>query len=380
MTMMVKTMHTSPSPIFRSCFTIAAGLALCCGLPFAASAETLAERTNRGLVEIITDGEPGSMAMTQDLASVLDDGATRRLLPVAGHGGLRALIDLEALRGIDIAIVSSDVLEQARKAKLPGTGIENGVTYIAKLHNEELHLLARGDIHSVEDLGGKRVDFGGAPVTGPMVLGLLDVKVKRSFDDPAIAFAKLKSGEVAAIAYLAAKPTSRFAVLTGASGLHFLSIPLKPELAAAYVPARLTAEDYPGLVRADAPVDTIAVGTVMLAAKLQPNTERYRNVANFVDAFFTQFPRLQEPAHDPKWAEVNLAAELPGWTRFPPADIWLKHNVVAAAPAVSDAELHEIFAKFLDERSRLSGGRAFSEQEKDQLFDRFRRWQETEIR
>lgn len=373
---MVRIMQTSRSRLLPLCCPILAGIALCCAWLSPASAESLAERTNRGLVEVLTAGDVGSMAMAQDLASLLDDGATRRLLPVAGHGGLRDLVDLKSLRGIDVAIVASDVLDHARKPNvLPG--IENVVTYIAKLHNEELHVLARGDIASIEDLAGKRVNFAGSPVTGPSVFGLLDIKVKSSFVDPELALKQLRAGEIAALAYVAAKPSLRLAALDDASGLHFLPIPLKPELAAVYVPARLTAEDYPRLVRSGAPVDTVAVGVVMVAANLPANTERYRNVANFVDAFFTQFPRLQEAPHQPKWAEVNLAAELPGWKRFPPADAWLKRNVVASAP-VNEEELHTIFAKYLDERSRLAGGRAFSAQEKDQLFDQFRRWQSSQ--
>jgi uncharacterized protein len=110
-------------------------------------------------------------------------------------------------------------------------------------------------------------------------------------------------------------------------------------------------------------------------APLQPRSERYANVASFVDAFFTQFPRLQEAPRHPKWAEVNLAAELPGWKRFPAADAWLKRNVVAQAPAIDDKEMQEIFAKFLDERSKLAGGKPMSAQEKDQLYQQFRHWQ-----
>src|SRR6266404_152572 len=253
------------------------------------------------------------------------------------------------------------------------------ITYIAKLLLEELHVLARADIRKVEDLAGKKVNFGGgATVTGPAVLDLLQVKVEPVFDNRMLALQKLKSGEIAAVAYVAAKPAPLFDVLRGGEGLHLIAIPYKPALSAVYLPARLTADDYPRLVPADQPIDTIAVSTVLVAVNLQPDTERYRNMVNFVDAFFTQFPRLQEAQFNPKWRDVNLAAELPGWKRFAAADSWLKRNVVAAAPALNDSELHQIFSKFLDERTRLSGGQTLSTQEKDQLFNRFRQWQATQ--
>jgi uncharacterized protein len=340
-----------------------------------AQAETLAERTNRGLVAIMTAGGDGaSIQMGQDLGSVLDDGATRRIMTIVGHGSTQNLIDLKLLRGVDLAIVQADVLEQAKARKLV-PGVE-ATPYIAKLHNEELHFLARGDIKRIQDLTGKKVDLvGGAAVTGLAVLDLLRIKAEPVLDDQSVAMQKLRSGEVSAVAFVAAKPTPVFDALRGGDGLHFLSLPLKAEVASVYVPAQLTAEDYPRLVTADAPVDTIAVGMVMVVANLAPNTERYRNVMNFVDAFFTQFPRLQEAPRHPKWSEVNLTAELPGWKRLPVADNWLKRNVVASAPALDDKELRDIFTKFLDERTRLSGNNSMSAQEKDQLFDQFRRWQ-----
>ena len=203
-------------------------------------AESLVERTNRGLVELVTGGGDGaSVQMAQDLAGVINDGATRRLLPAIGNGSVQNLIDLKMLRGVDLAIVQSDVLEYARQNKLV-PGIES-ITYIAKLHNQELHLLARADVRRIEDLAGKKVDFGGgAAVTGPVVFDLLHIKAEPIFDDHAVALAKLKAGEVSAVAYVAAKPTPLFDGLGGSDGLHFLSIPLKPELAAAYVPGQLT--------------------------------------------------------------------------------------------------------------------------------------------
>jgi TRAP-type uncharacterized transport system substrate-binding protein len=357
-----------------------AALFALCSFAAAGNADSLVDRTNRGLVVMIIGDDGASIDLARDLASVIDDGATRRLLPAIGHGAVQNVIDLKALRGIDIGIVQTDSLTYAKEQR-GYSGVAHSLTYIAKLYNEELHVLARADVRGVEDLRGKKVNFGGnAFVTGPAVFKLLGIEVEPSFDDRVVALEQLKAGKVAALAYLAAKPTPFFTGLDGKDGLHFLAIPLTPQLASAYVPTRLAAEDYPNLIHADAPVDTVAVGLVMMVAGLQPYGDRYRNVANFVDAFFTQFPQLQEAQRHPKWQEVNLAAELPGWNRFPAADAWLKRNVVAQAPALNDKELREVFTKFLDERSRMSGGKLMSAQEKDQLFDQFRRWQTSQTR
>ncbi|HKW52257.1 MAG TPA: TAXI family TRAP transporter solute-binding subunit [Stellaceae bacterium] len=354
-------------------------LTLTAAIAAPAAADTLTERTNRGLVEVITGSTAGSSArIAEDLADVLDDGATRRVLPVVGKGSLQDLVDLKALRGVDLAIVQADVLDHVKMQR--ALGVDSGVTYIAKLYNEEFHLLARGDVHGIADLAGKKVNFGsqgdGTTITGPRLFELLKVPVEATSYGQAMALEKLKRGQIAAMAFVTAKPAPLFSNLRAQDGLHFLAVPLKSDMAARYSPARLTADDYPGLA-AQGPVDTVAVGTVLVVANLVPESERYRNAASFVEAFFTQFPKLLEAPHHPKWSEVNLAAELPGWRRFAPADAWIKRNGAAGAVAMSEDQMRDIFVKFLDERSKVSGSAALSGDQKDQLFAQFRRWQDS---
>src|SRR4029077_10627132 len=77
---------------------------------------------NRGVVEIETAGSAGiSVRMAEDLASVINDGATRRIVPVVGAGSLANLADLKHLRGIDMAILQIDVLDYAKEqTPVPG--------------------------------------------------------------------------------------------------------------------------------------------------------------------------------------------------------------------------------------------------------------------
>src|SRR5881296_1081409 len=77
---------------------------------------------NRGVVELETARAAGiSVRIAEDLANVIDDGATRRVLPVIGKGSLQNLSDLKVLRGIDLAILQTDVLDYARQANyFPG--------------------------------------------------------------------------------------------------------------------------------------------------------------------------------------------------------------------------------------------------------------------
>src|SRR5271155_4696015 len=114
---------------------------------------------NRGGSEFETARAAGiSVRIAEDLANVIDDGATRRVLPVVGKGALQNITDLKLLRGIDMAILQTDVLDYARQQNL-FPGLEGWITYIAKLYNEEFHLLARSDIKSVAELANQQVNF-----------------------------------------------------------------------------------------------------------------------------------------------------------------------------------------------------------------------------
>ena len=337
---------------------------------------------NRGVVELQTGRAAGiSVRIAEDLANLIDDGATRRVLPVIGKGSLQNITDLKLLRGIDMAILQADVLDYARQQN-SFPGLEGWATYIAKLYNEEFHLLARSDVKNVAELANQQVNFdlrgAGTAITASRLFELLNIPVNPTYDNQEVAIEKLRKGQIAAIAFVAGKPAPLFRDIFG-EDLHFLAIPLKPTVTAVYVPTRLTVQDYPGLVSQDQPVDTVAVGAVLMAANLQFGSERYRNLANFVEAFFTGFQTLLEPGHHPKWHEVNITAELPGWRRFPPADQWLQRNMQAAAPP-NLQDLKTIFSRFIDERQQAAGGQPMTQQEKDQLFGQFELWQKGQIR
>lgn len=338
---------------------------------------------NRGVVELVTGrAEDVSVRMAEEIAGIVDDGATRRVVPVLGKGSLQNITDLKYLRGIDLAIVPVDALEYARERHL-SPGIEGSLTYIAKLYNQELHLLARSDIKSISDLSGQIVNVGvqgsGTALTATRLFSILRVNPKIANDSQDAALQKLRNGEIAALAFVVAKPAPFFQAIDRTDTLHLLSIPLTPAVAGAYVPSRITAADYPRLVANDQPTDTIAVGTVLVAADLRNVADRYRNIANFVDALFTNFQGLLAPGHHPKWREVNIAAEFPGWTRHPAAQQWLQRNApVAANP--SPQSLQVLFSRFIDERRQAGGGAPMSEAEKEALFRQFRAWQNGQAR
>src|SRR3974390_444265 len=95
--------------------------------PVSATAPLDIAVVNRGVVELQTGRAAGiSVRIAEDLANLIDDGATRRVLPVIGRGALQNITDLKLLRGIDMAILQADVLDYARQ-QYPG--LEGWVTY-----------------------------------------------------------------------------------------------------------------------------------------------------------------------------------------------------------------------------------------------------------
>jgi hypothetical protein len=219
----------------------------------------------------------------------------------------------------------------------------------------------------------------GTAITASRLFGILKLPITTTNDRQEVALEKLKRGELAALAFVAGKPAPLFHDAKADSGLHFLAVPFNSAIAAAYVPTQLTAADYPGLVAQDMPVDTVAVGSALVVANLDQIPERYRNVANFVDAFFTGFQSLLEPGHHPKWQEVNISTELPGWRRYPPAEQWLQRNMEAARPPSPD-DLKAMFAQYIDQRRRSTGGAPMNQREKDDLFQQYHRWESGQSR
>jgi TRAP-type uncharacterized transport system substrate-binding protein len=288
---------------------------------------------------------------------------------------------LALLHGIDMAILQTDVIDGLRQQRLLPRG-ERSLTYIAKLYNEELHILALPEIKTLADLAHRKVNLGtrgsGTAVTAGALFDMLRIPVESGNDNEELALEKLRTREIAAMAFVSGKPAGIFQSIRREEGLHLLPVPLEPAIINTYVPTTLSAADYPALIPSDHPIDTIAVGTVLAVANLQPGSERYRSVANFVEVFFTEFRSLLGPGNHPKWREINLAAEAPGLRRFPPAQQWLDRNAPVARQNPQD--LKALFSRFVDTRQQVIGGTPLTDQQKQDLFDQFQRWQAGQAR
>src|SRR4051794_10198042 len=200
-------------------------------------------RANAGAVGIVSGGVDGTyIRIAADLAAVLDDGDRLRVLPILGQGSVQNLADIVYLRGVDLGIVQSDAFAFVLAQNLlPGAA--QAINYVTKLYNEEVHILARGDIQQVEQLANQKVNVdvvgSGTSVTGRVVFDRLKVPIQMTNDVQDIALRRLQNREIAAMLYVAGKPARLFSTISRDSGLHFLSIPPGPDLLQTYLPSQL---------------------------------------------------------------------------------------------------------------------------------------------
>jgi TRAP-type uncharacterized transport system substrate-binding protein len=239
-----------------------------------------------------------------------------------------------------------------------------------------LHILARDEVKSLEDLRGKKVNFGpagtGASLTGTIVFQRLGINVEQVLIDQPTALQKLRSGEVDAIVRAVVKPIDFFAKIPPNSGLHFVPIPYSKLFEDYYALGEFTPQDYPSLVAPGERVDTIAIPAVLAVYNWQKGTDRFRKVERFVQALFTKWEKFQRPPFHPKWKEVNLAATVPGWQRWSVAEEMLQR--MSQKKKDDQQQLSGDFQTYLNSRLDVPGTR--DPAQRDELYRDFLRWRE----
>jgi TRAP transporter TAXI family solute receptor len=304
-----------------------------------------------------------------DLASVLDDGNELRVLPIVGRGSVQSVADILFLQGVDLGIVRADTLDYLEKKGF-AKDIKKQLTYVTKLYNEEMHVIAPKAIRSLRELEGKTVSVdlpnGGTFVTALIVFERLGIKPNFVYLEQRIALEKLHKGEIDAVIAVQGKPSKIISQIKD-DQLHFVPVEYAKALSDDYLPASLSATDYPGLVSASEEVQTIAVPAVLAAYNWAPETDRYRKLALFVDRFFTKFPYFQNPPFHPKWKEVALSAPLPNWQRFPAAAQWLEqHGIESVSRPFEELQ-----------QPPQASDKTLSDADKEELFKQFRAWKMT---
>src|SRR3990172_9505191 len=108
--------------------------------------EAYRAQLNDSLITIMAGAPSGTdLAIAHDIAEVLDDEDAFRIVPMVGKGGAQSIKDVLYLRGVDMGITHANLLKYYASNNELGPLIDQ-VVYVAKLFNEEVHILVRDDV------------------------------------------------------------------------------------------------------------------------------------------------------------------------------------------------------------------------------------------
>lgn len=292
------------------------------------------DAANKTTLGIISGNVKGTYArFAYDMSSILDEDNVLRVVPMLGRGSIQNMSDLLWLKGVDMAIVQSDVLAHyARDGAAGVKNIRSVVRYITKLYNEEIHVLATEGINTLNDLNGKTIAIGsrgsGTTMTSLMLLNSWNIEAETINLSSIETVAKLKSGEIDAAFMVSGKPTSSLKDVVAEDNIHLVPVELSPELESlGYLSSSLENSDYPGIVSADQSINTIAVGAVLAVYNWKSDHDKYRRLSLFSKRLLDQIDEVKAntakdggPYH-PKWAQVDVSSKIPSWTRFSPTSL-----------------------------------------------------------
>jgi uncharacterized protein len=334
---------------------------------------SLADKINANTIMILTAGSGLTYApMAADLATVLNDGDDLRILPVQGHSAYGNVRDVRYLRGVDMGFTRTNILGHWRKSgEIPD--LTDKIAYILKVSNEEENLIVRSDITSIEQLRGKKVNFNqvgsGTQMSARDIFSAFKVEVQETNLREGDALEKLKNGEITAMVATAGKPAPTLRRLKGSDGYRFVPMPFKDSMLGDYIPSTLEHEDYPDMIPEGKTVDTLAASIVIICYNWPKNSDHYRRIDKFVNAFFPRLAEFRKPPRHEKWKETILAATVPGWKRFDVAEEWVRNERERQLAANRD-----LFDQFLASRDSPFRGKAISQAERSRLFEEFQKW------
>jgi len=290
--------------------------------------EEIRDKTNAGSIGLaagLLEGAPVHFAA--EIARVVNENSDMHVLPIVTRGPTENVNDLLYLKGVDVAIINSDSLEEY-KSQVPQ--IQERILYLLSLFPSELHIFVRPEINSLADLAGKKVNFNtqgtAAAYSGPLIFSRLGIDVDKMFIPHPVALEQMKRGDIAAVVFVTSKPVDAFVKGKWGEGFKFLPVNYDAKFEDYYLPTFLDSTDYPNLIAKDQRIATISVPTILATFNWKPGSPRYVRTAKFVDELLSKLDKLRAPGFDPKWKDVDPKAKAPGLQRFRPVQDWLDHS------------------------------------------------------
>lgn len=285
-----------------------------------AEAQTAEQRramVNDPVVGIIAARRQGTMTeLAEDLRNTLESDELR-IVPILGRGSIGNVQDLLFLRGVDLALVQSDVLNFYLEQGIE-PNIASKIRYLATIGPQKAHLLTRLDITSIDQLNGRRVNIGrantGSFMSASLLLQALGVQVQASNHGHKKALKLLKAGEIDAMFRMGGAPIPGMLDAKVEDGVHLIDIPADRISDGAYQPTTLTSGEYPELVQA--PVQSVEVKTLLASYNWPSDHPRYLNVAKFNEALINSQNELRSGDYHAAWQELRIDGTVSGWRKF----------------------------------------------------------------
>lgn len=232
-----------------------------------------------------------------------------------------------------VGIVQSDVLAFVTRVQSNPllVRIAQKTKLVFPLYNEEVHVVGKQGIADFDALQGKRVAVGedgsGTYLTARLLLEVTQVKPAQVLTigtDEALA--KLKSGEIDAMFYVAGLPVKLFSDgISASDGLALIPV-TNPKASEFYQQIAIPAGTYPWQ---PADVTSVAVKAVLVSYDFRgANCD---SVGQFAKILYENLPWLRQNGH-PKWKSVDLNYPLKGWEQYDCVRRHLARSPAAPAP------------------------------------------------
>jgi TRAP-type uncharacterized transport system substrate-binding protein len=313
---------------------------------------------NAGAIGVMSEGASDHyIRMIADLTSVFEGTPNLRIVGIIGKGTVQNLRDLRYLRGVDVSVMHSDALDIAKRL---GEGdVSKTVSYIARLQNEEMHIIARNDITDIRQLAGKKVNVSlagsGVAASSGNVFSHLGIDAQLVNFPERLAEDKLKSGEIDAAVFWDPIPDITVRTFKNDGQFHLLAVPYEDSLQSIYYPASIPADTYPGMVPPGQKLETVSLNAIVAAYSWPQGSERYQRVSRFAQTFLSKFGDLQKQGRDSIWQSIDPVGVAQGWQRFPAAQQWIDANITHATAAANPDPSVAEFQTFLKENPNRTG-------------------------
>ena len=245
--------------------------------------------------------------------------------------------------GLQLAIVQSDVLTFVAEQQSNPTiaRIAQGIRLVFPLYDEEVHVLARRELGTLDTLAGKRVAIGregsGTYLTARLLVKLAGIAPGEMVAiDGGEALAELKAGRIDAMVSVIAQPVGRFRTdVKAEDGLALMPI-TSGAILDRYAAAEISAGSYGWQTT---PVSTVAVKAVLVAYDVRRrDCESIGRLAQHVAAGMDW---LLKNGH-PQWKRVALDQPVKGWEQYDCVRKYVGQPADGGSPAASAGERNPI--------------------------------------